>query len=64
MPTRMRGKQNLNKFKREWEEAKTYLIPPPNSFNHSNQLPKKYPKKNKLKQIHHQQSRQDKRNPK
>lgn len=35
----MRGKQTLNMFEREWEEAKTYLVPPPNSLTHSNQLP-------------------------
>lgn len=28
MPKRMRAKQNLNMFEREWEEAKTYLVPP------------------------------------
>lgn len=60
MLKRIRGKQNLNMFKREREEAKIDLIPPPNSFFHSSQLSKNDPKKNKWKQIHHQQSRLDK----
>lgn len=56
MPKRMRAKQKTCS-KREWGAAQTYLIPPPNSFSPSSHLRQTYPKKNKRKQIHHQQSR-------
>lgn len=61
IPRRIRGKQNLNMFKTEWEEAQTFLIPPPYVFTYSNLTCKKYPKKNNLKQIHNQQSHLDKK---